>query len=259
MALRPVPAPVRRPLRSTKGRSWLAATAAACRGPRNRREAYRRMLANASNSQLRIASSLGLGRRFVAPALSELAARYPQLDIRLDVHDRLVDLVAEGVDLDIRVGNEIAANLIAKPLAKNRRVLCAAPAYLERRGTPRSLAELTSHDCLVIKERDHPFGVWHLEGPSGEENVKVTGPLSSNHGEVVHQWCLDGRGILLRSWWDVHDSLADGRLVQVLPEYQQQADIWAVHAAPLASSARVRVAVEFFRQYFAERYTLPES
>ncbi|KRV64751.1 LysR substrate-binding domain-containing protein [Pseudomonas citronellolis] len=211
------------------------------------------------SGQLRIASSLGLGRRFVAPALSELAARYPQLDIRLDVHDRLVDLVAEGVDLDIRVGNEIAANLIAKPLAKNRRVLCAAPAYLERRGTPRSLAELTSHDCLVIKERDHPFGVWHLEGPSGEENVKVTGPLSSNHGEVVHQWCLDGRGILLRSWWDVHDSLAEGRLVQVLPEYQQQADIWAVHAAPLASSARVRVAVEFFRQYFAERYTLPES
>lgn len=211
------------------------------------------------SGQLRIASSLGLGRRFVAPALSELAARYPQLDIRLDVHDRLVDLVAEGVDLDIRVGNEIAANLIAKPLAKNRRVLCAAPAYLERRGTPRSLAELTNHDCLVIKERDHPFGVWHLEGPSGEENVKVTGPLSSNHGEVVHQWCLDGRGILLRSWWDVHDSLADGRLVQVLPEYQQQADIWAVHAAPLASSARVRVAVEFFRQYFAERYTLPES
>jgi len=211
------------------------------------------------SGQLRIASSLGLGRRFVAPALSELAARYPQLDIRLDVHDRLVDLVAEGVDLDIRVGNEIAANLIAKPLAKNRRVLCAAPAYLERRGTPRSLAELTSHDCLVIKERDHPFGVWHLEGPSGEENVKVTGPLSSNHGEVVHQWCLDGRGILLRSWWDVHDSLADGRLVQVLPEYQQQADIWAVHASPLASSARVRVAVEFFRQYFAERYTLPES
>lgn len=209
------------------------------------------------SGQLRIASSLGLGRRFVAPALSELAARYPQLDIRLDVHDRLVDLLEEGFDLDIRVGNEIAPHLIAKPLAKNRRVLCAAPQYLERRGTPRSLADLTSHDCLVIKERDRPFGVWHLQGPNGDENVKVTGPLSSNHGEVVHQWCLDGRGVLLRSYWDVHDSLANGRLVQVLPEYQQAADIWAVHAAPLASSARVRVAVEFFRQYFAERYTLP--
>lgn len=207
--------------------------------------------------QLRIASSLGLGRRFVAPALSELAERYPQLDVRLDVHDRLVDLIEEGVDLDIRVGNVIAPHLIAKPLAHNRRVLCAAPGYLQRRGTPRQLAELSSHDCLVIKERDHPFGVWQLQGPQGEQSVRVTGGLSTNHGEVAHQWCLDGRGILLRSYWDVHDSLADGRLVPVLEDYHQAADIWAVYTSPLASSAKVRVAVEFLRQYFAERYSLP--
>ncbi|MGE8114424.1 LysR substrate-binding domain-containing protein [Pseudomonas sp. NPDC086566] len=207
--------------------------------------------------QLRIASSLGLGRRMVAPALSELAARYPRLDIRLDVHDRLVDLVAEGVDLDIRVGDQIAPNLIAKRLARNWRVLCAAPDYLARRGTPKNLADLASHDCLVIKERDHPFGVWHLEGPGGEESVRVTGALSSNHGEVVHQWCLDGRGVVLRSWWDVHDSLADGRLVQVLEGYRQSADIWAVYTAPLAGSAKVRVAVEFFREYFADRFQIP--
>ncbi|MFJ2692215.1 LysR substrate-binding domain-containing protein [Pseudomonas sp. NPDC087336] len=211
------------------------------------------------SGQLRIASSLGLGRRFVAPALSELAERYPQLDIRLDVQDRLIDLIDEGFDLDVRVGNEIDPHLIAKPLARNRRVLCAAPAYLERHGTPRTLAELAIHDCLVIKERDHPFGVWHLQGPEGEEQVKVTGSLSSNHGEVVHQWCIDGRGILLRSWWDVYDSLEDGRLVQVLPEYRQAADIWAVYTAPLATSAKVRVAVECLRQYFAERYSLPET
>lgn len=208
--------------------------------------------------QLRIASSLGLGRRMVAPALSELAARYPRLDIRLDVHDRLVDLVAEGVDLDIRVGDQIAPHLIAKRLARNWRVLCAAPDYLARRGTPKTLADLASHDCLVIKERDHPFGRWHLEGPAGEESVRVTGSLSSNHGEVVHQWCLDGRGIVLRSWWDVHDSLADGRLVQVLDGYRQSADIWAVYTAPLAGSAKVRVAVEFFRDYFADRLQIPD-
>jgi LysR family transcriptional activator of dmlA len=205
--------------------------------------------------QLRIASSLGLGRRFVAPALSELAARYPRLDIRLDVHDRLVDLIAEGVDLDIRVGNVIAPHLIGAAAQPPGAVRGAG--YLAERGTPRVLADLASHDCLVIKERDHPFGLWHLEGPQGEESVRVTGALSSNHGEVAHQWCLDGRGILLRSWWDVHDSIEDGRLVQVLPDYQQAADIWAVYTAPLAGSAKVRVAVEFFRQYFAERYQLP--
>ena len=87
--------------------------------------------------------------------------------------------------------------------------------------------------------------------------MRVTGALSSNHGEVVHQWCLDGRGIVLRSWWDVHDSLADGRLVQVLEGYRQSADIWAVYTAPLARSAKVRVAVEFFREYFADRFQIP--
>lgn len=202
--------------------------------------------------QLRIVSSFGLGRRLVAPALSALSARYPALDIRLDLSDRLVDLIEEGFDLDIRIGDNIAPNLIAKPLAENSRILCAAPTYLERRGAPGSLAELAGHDCLVIKERDHPFGLWRLKGPTGEESVKVTGPLSANNGEIVHQWAVDGRGIALRSWWDVGESLENGRLVQVLPEYHQPANIWAVHAAPLATSAKIRVTVEFFRQYFQE-------
>lgn len=149
----------------------------------------------------------GLGRRHVGPALSELSHRYPALDIRFDMFDRLVDLIEEGYDLDIRIGDHIAPNLIAKLLANNARVLCASPEYLQRHGEPRTLAELAGHECLVIKERDHPFGLWRLQGPQGEESVKVTGALSANHGEVVHQWGIDGRGILLRSQWDVRESL----------------------------------------------------
>ncbi len=114
-----------------------------------------------------VVSSQGFGRRFVAPALSELAARYPKLDIRLDIQDRLVDLIEEGVDLDIRVGNQIAPHLRARHLARNWRVLCASPAY--RQGTPVNPGELANHDCLVIKERDRPFGIWHLHGPQGRE------------------------------------------------------------------------------------------
>ena len=200
---------------------------------------------------LRVVSSQGFGRRFVAPALSELAARYPKLDIRLDIQDRLVDLIEEGVDLDIRVGNEIAPHLRARHLASNWRVLCASPGYLNLHGTPLNLGELANHDCLVIKERDRPFGIWHLNGPQGAETVKVTGSLSTNHGEIARQWCLDGRGVLLRSLWDVRTDLAEGRLVQVLPDYRQDADIWAVHTSPLMSSAKVRVAVEFLRDYLA--------
>ncbi|MFV3402966.1 MULTISPECIES: LysR substrate-binding domain-containing protein [Pseudomonas] len=202
---------------------------------------------------LRVVSSPGLGRRMVAPALAELAVRYPGLDIRLDIQDRLVDLMEEGVDLDIRVGNDISPHVIAKPLAKNHRVLCASPGYLQARGTPETLADLGQHDCLVIKERDHPFGVWNLIGPRGPQTVKVAGSLSTNNGEIARQWCLDGRGLLLRSRWDVKDDLQAGRLVQVLAEYAQPADIWAVHTSPLLSSAKVRVTVEFLGDYFRQR------
>lgn len=203
---------------------------------------------------LRIISSFGFGRQVVAPALSALARQYPQLELRFDVEDRLVDLANEGVDLDIRIGDDIAPNLIARKLGTNYRILCASPAFLAQHGTPKQLADLATCSCLVIKERDHPFGIWQLQNKEGEHVIKVTGPLSSNHGEIVHQWCLDGQGIALRSWWDVCDNIASGHLVHVLPEYYQPANIWAVYVSRLATSAKVRIAVEFLRRYFAERY-----
>ncbi len=203
---------------------------------------------------LRIISSFGFGRQVVAPALSALAKQYPQLELRFDVEDRLVDLANEGVDLDIRIGDDIAPNLIARKLGTNYRILCASPSFLAQHGTPKQLADLATCSCLVIKERDHPFGIWQLQNKEGEHAIKVTGPLSSNHGEIVHQWCLDGQGIALRSWWDVCDNIASGHLVHVLPEYYQPANIWAVYVSRLATSAKVRITVEFLRHYFAERY-----
>lgn len=203
---------------------------------------------------LRIISSFGFGRQVVAPALSALARQYPQLELRFDVEDRLVDLANEGVDLDIRIGDDIAPNLIARKLGTNYRILCASPSFLAQHGTPKQLADLATCSCLVIKERDHPFGIWQLQNKEGEHAIKVTGPLSSNHGEIVHQWCLDGQGIALRSWWDVCDNIASGHLVHVLPEYYQPANIWAMYVSRLATSAKVRITVEFLRHYFAERY-----
>ncbi|EFO2433642.1 LysR family transcriptional regulator [Escherichia coli] len=203
---------------------------------------------------LRIISSFGFGRQVVAPALSALAKAYPQLELRFDVEDRLVDLVNEGVDLDIRIGDDIAPNLIARKLATNYRILCASPEFIAQHGAPKHLTDLSALPCLVIKERDHPFGVWQLRNKEGHHAIKVTGPLSSNHGEIVHQWCLDGQGIALRSWWDVSENIASGHLVQVLPEYYQPANVWAVYVSRLATSAKVRITVEFLRQYFAEHY-----
>ncbi|WP_310735043.1 LysR substrate-binding domain-containing protein [Azohydromonas aeria] len=199
---------------------------------------------------LRVCSSFGFGRQQVAPALGALAERHPRLQVRLELFDRLIDIGAEGFDLDVRVGDEIAPHMIARRLAANHRVLCAAPSYLARKGEPRSLDDLRGHDCLAIKERDHPFGVWRLQCDGREQVVKVSGPLSSNHGEVALRWALDGRGIVLRSMWEVAPLLAAGVLVPVLPEWVQVANVWAVYPTRLERSNNLRVAVEFLLQWF---------
>jgi LysR family transcriptional activator of dmlA len=200
--------------------------------------------------RLHICSSFGFGRNHVAPAVSLLAECYPELEIRLDLFDRVVDIINEGFDLEIRVGDDIPGQHIGRRLVSNRRVLCAAPGYLQRRGTPQTLDELQQHDCLVIKERDNAFGIWNLDRDGGQESVRVSGPLSSNNGEIVLQWALDGRGVLLRSLWDVKPLLEQGRLVQVLDDYSQSANVWAVYPTRLAHSGKLRACVEFLQAHF---------
>lgn len=200
--------------------------------------------------RLHICSSFGFGRNHVAPAVSLLAERYPELEIRLDLFDRVVDIINEGFDLEIRVGDDIPGQHIGRRLVSNRRVLCAAPGYLQRRGTPQTLDQLQQHDCLVIKERDNAFGIWNLDRDGGQEGVRVSGPLSSNNGEIVLQWALDGRGVLLRSLWDVKPLLEQGRLVQVLDDYSQSANVWAVYPTRLAHSGKLRACVEFLQAHF---------
>lgn len=194
---------------------------------------------------LRVCSSLRLGRNFVSPILDRLHERHPGLDIWIELLDRRADLVAEGFDIDIRMGEVTEPNLIAHPVAENARLLCAAPAYLDKRGAPKSLAELAGHDCLLYRERHQTFGVWRMLGPQGIESVKVTGPMGSNHSDVVRNLALDGRGIILLAAWDAAEDLRSGRLVRVLPDYRQQADIWAVTAVRSERSAKIRTSIEF--------------
>ena len=194
---------------------------------------------------LRISTSPGFGRKRVAPALSEFVGLYPSLRIHIELLDRPVDMLGEGFDIDVRIAGKYEPNFIVKRISANRRVLCAAPAYLERHGTPRELSDLGKHQCLVNRERDLPIGVWRLTGPGGLKTVKVSGPLSTNNGEIIYQWALDGHGIILRSTWDVNANLKTGRLVRVLPEYYQDAEVCAVYPLRLTESAKVRVCVQF--------------
>ena len=204
------------------------------------------------SGRLRICSSFGFGRTVVAPVIAQLAAAHPRLQIRFEVFDRLVDTVAEGFDLDVRIGDSIPPQLVARKLMDNHRILCAAPAYLARHGIPKTLLELAGHQCLAIKERDHPLGTWRLQGRQGEETVRVSGALSTNHGEIAGKWAVEGAGIVLRSQWDARAYLEDGTLVQVLPEYTQPTNVWAVYPQRLAGSGRVRVCVEFLRRHLGQ-------
>ncbi|WP_153131751.1 LysR family transcriptional regulator [Dechloromonas hortensis] len=206
----------------------------------------------APSGLLRICSSTGFGRSRLAPALSELAWQFPQLEIQLELFDRPVDLVDEGFQLDIRIGQVREGNVIKRRIAWNRRVLCASPAYLERCGVPQSLEDLQAHRCIPIRERDQDFGRWELDGPNGLVAIKVSGPLSANNGEIVRQWAIDGHGIILRSTWDICREIEAGVLTPVLPQYFQQADVWAVYPSRLSVSAKVKVCVEFLEQWFEQ-------
>ena len=205
------------------------------------------------SGKLRLCTSSGFGRNRLAPAISEFALRYPLLEIQLELLDRPVDLVGEGFHLDIRIGRVSDSNLIARRIARNVRVICAAPAYLNCSGTPAELSELARHRCIEIRERDRDFGHWTLRGPNGIETVKISGPLSASNGEIVHQWAIDGHGITLRSLWDVAPSIDSGLLVRVLPQYEQEADVWAAYPSRLSSSAKVRLFVEFLEGWLDDK------
>ncbi|WP_029362944.1 LysR family transcriptional regulator [Herbaspirillum lusitanum] len=197
---------------------------------------------------LKISTSFALGRKYVSPLLSEFARLHPALRIQLELFDRQVDMINEGFDLDIRVGPVHEPHLFAKRIIASQRVLCASPDYLARHGAPQTLSDLTQHQCLVIRERNQSFGIWRMMGPNGAETVKVAGGLASNHGEIIHQWAIDGHGVILRSIWDVAASLKDGSLVRVLPAYFQEADLCAVYPLQLKNSAKIRECVRFLQK-----------
>ncbi|MEH6577005.1 MAG: LysR substrate-binding domain-containing protein [Amphritea sp.] len=205
---------------------------------------------NVPRGLLHVCSTFGFGRKHVAPMISKFSEKYPQLEIRLEVFDRSIDIVGEGLDLEIRVGDDLPDQHICKKLLTNSRIICASPDYITAHGLPKTLDDLQVHSCLVLKERNTSFGIWNLSRNNKTETIKISGLLSSNNGEIVLQWALDGQGIVLRSIWDVKPLLEQGRLVQLLPEYTQSANVWAVYPTRLSHSAKLRTFVEFLEEQF---------
>jgi LysR family transcriptional activator of dmlA len=135
-------------------------------------------------------------------------------------------------------------------VAPNQRLLCAAPAYLARHGTPKVPNDLTHHNCIGIRQGEEGYGVWRLTSGRGKtattETVKTRGSLATNDGEIAVNWALDGHGVLMRAEWDIERHLKSGRLVQVLPQcHTPDADVYAVYPQRHQLAARVRAFVDF--------------
>lgn len=164
-----------------------------------------------------VAAPLGIGRRFIAPHVPAFKAAYPQIDVRLRLSDRKIDVTAEGLDVAFHLGDLADSALMVRMVADCPRVLCAAPAYIARRGNPADGAALVAdkHDCLMLRFPGATEFRWNLQTADGPVQFDVTGPFEADDGDVLTQWALDGHGIILKPLFEVAPHLACGALVPV--------------------------------------------
>lgn len=177
------------------------------------------------SGQIRLAATFGFGRMWLGPALADFQLLHPKVRIDLQLTEILPDLAAEGFDAAVWLWApqpQRMSQWSATLLAHNERVIVASPSYISSRGKPSSLDDLPQHDCLLVRESNTPSATWLLSTEAQRDAVqavKVKGALVSNSGELVRDWCLSGRGIMLRSLWDVAPLIANGQLIRLLPKY----------------------------------------
>lgn len=200
---------------------------------------------------LKVNATLGFGRSYIAPAVSRFAREYPDLEVQLLLTDRPLNLAEEAIDIGIRFGEPPDSRVVARKIANNRRRIFAAPDYLKRHGRPLLPNDLARHNCLILRQDDTAFGLWRFTRGRQSQTVKVRGSMSSNDGEVVLNWALDGHGILMRAEWDATRFLRNGRLEVILEDFElPPADIYAVYPQKHNLAAKVRVFIDFLIQNF---------
>ena len=199
--------------------------------------------------RLRISAPTSFGRLHVAPRLALFIERFPQVRVEIELADSYVDLVAEKFDVAIRIGAPPDPRLWTRRLSANRRLLCAAPPYLERFGVPTTVSELSKHRLLAATGQLP----WRLDGPEGRVLIEGESFVRTNSSEVVRELTVEGVGIAFRSTWDVGGELRQGRLVSILPDYEGAAEtgIYAVCATAEPVPANVRVFIDFLEEIYS--------
>ena len=203
---------------------------------------------------LYIAAPLGLGRRLIAPAVPAFKADYPLIDIRLRLSDRKLDLAAEGLDLAFFLGIPEDSALRIRKIADCPRVLCAAPAYIARRGAPESGEALVrdKHDCLNLRYPGAPEFQWPLQTPDGVRRFSVRGPFESDDGDVLTGWALGGNGVILKPVFEVAEHLKSGALVPVAePEPPVPIQLACLYMHRRRQDPKTRLFIDFMAERIA--------
>jgi len=169
---------------------------------------------------IRVTAPLGAGRRIIAPLVPRFVERFPATEVHMRLSDRKVDILSDGLDVAFFIGTPQDSNLKLRKIADCPRVLCAAPDYLERHGTPKTPDDLLSddHNCLLLRYPRSPEYFWVLNTPDGPRKLQVSGNMDADHGDVLTDWALDGHGIVNKPRFDVAAHLESGRLVEILAD-----------------------------------------
>jgi DNA-binding transcriptional LysR family regulator len=203
----------------------------------------------------------GLFEFFRMEWLVEFYARYPHISIDFLLDDTPSDLIAERIDLALRMGIETRSGLKVRRLAPSSMILAASPAYLERRAAPRTLRELAEHDCLTISNRQGR-NMWRLQGPRGSQEVSINGRFAVNDMRVLAQACIAGLGIALLPQLIVEPIIAQGKLVRVLPTYRRAGTglgLQLVYTSRPPVPPAVAVFAEFLLEKLGEAMTNPSQ
>jgi DNA-binding transcriptional LysR family regulator len=206
-----------------------------------------------ASGYLRITSPAGFGRRHVAPMVPKYLAQHPDVHISLNLSDRVVDIVNEGFDCAVRVGDLPDSSLVSVRLADNRRLCVAAPAYLKRTGIPKSPADLQRHECLTLSSDASQTRGWAFSVDGAVTYLRPSGRLDCSDGQVLHDWCVQGLGIAWRSTWEVDDEIAAGHLASVLDEFAAPpSGIYAVFPQRKHLPLRVRLWIDFLKHSWGD-------
>jgi DNA-binding transcriptional LysR family regulator len=202
---------------------------------------------------LRIGAPMELGRRLVAPLITEFRTKFPNVQVHLVLSDSGLDVIDDGLDVALRVGLPSDSSVIAKKILTAKRITCASPAYFKQHGMPSNPGELLQHDCIRLVRGRRVMHAWVFQEQGKRFEVVVNGTLTTTSGEVVHDWVRAGKGIALKADWDLQPELREGSIVPCLSDYWcDEIDLFALCANRQHLSPRIRAFLKFIAARLSE-------